>query len=197
MTCYNKRKVNFTGTHGSSSQSSLSTAHKFGKFRTRVGGPKLPTTSTTMEWRPIIAASWEILYCEEEGSIPWKRIAKTQKLMKTWALDDEFKRCWEWDASSGEEALGKVKDRYWRKLNGIPFKTLTNEESADMYNDTNIDWNPNIDPEISLSLDRDDAIFNEGWSDRFADDYLRNKDEKFTVGWGTYFQDPRKTNTGE
>ncbi|RZC67946.1 hypothetical protein C5167_011635 [Papaver somniferum] len=181
----------------SCSQSSLLSAHKWRKFRAGTGcpststsmvwRPEMPTTST-MVWRPKVPASWEIKYCQEEGSIPWKRIAKTQSLMKSWVLDDEFKRCWDWDASSGKEALEKAKAWYWRKLNGFPFESLTNEESADMYNDTDIDWNPEIDPEISLALDRgymNDASINEGGNDWFAHDYLPNKDEKVIEGWGS------------
>ncbi|KAI3862400.1 hypothetical protein MKW92_025649 [Papaver armeniacum] len=150
--------------------------------------PKMLTTSP-MVWRPKVPASWEIKYCQEEGSIPWKRIAKTQLLMKSWVLDDEFKRCWDWDASSGKEALEKAKSLYWCKLNGFHFESLTNEECADMYNDTDIDWNPEIDPEISLALDRggceNDASINEGGNDWFAHDYLLNKDEKVIEGWGS------------
>ncbi|KAI3872611.1 hypothetical protein MKX03_002032 [Papaver bracteatum] len=176
---YNKRKVLFTETQGSSSP-----AHNFRKSRTRAGGSKMSTTSTTMIWRAKIAAAWEVHYCEEEGSIPWEQIAETQSSMETWAWDDEFKRCWDWDASSGEEALEKAKARYWCKLNGFRFESLKNEESADMYNDTDIDWDPKIDPEISLALNRwddDEAIVN----DWFDDDYLPNRDEKFTLGWGS------------
>ncbi|XP_026397142.1 uncharacterized protein LOC113291873 [Papaver somniferum] len=141
-------------------------------------------TSTTMIWRAKIAAAWEIRYCQEEGSIPWEKIATTQSSMESRESDDEFKRCWDWDASSGEEALRKAKAQYWCKLNGFSFgsQTITNNESADMYNDTNIDWSPKIDPEVSLALNRwddDDAIVNDD------DDYLPIQDETFTIGWGT------------
>ncbi|KAI3907043.1 hypothetical protein MKW92_046724, partial [Papaver armeniacum] len=177
---YDKRKVSFTETQGSSSSS----AHNFRKLRTRAGGPKMSTKSTTMIWRAKIAAAWEIRYCQEEGYIPWEQIATTQSSIESREEEDEFKRCWDWDASSGKEALGKAKARYWRKLNGFPFKSLINEESADMYNDTDIDWDPKIDPEISLALNRwddDDAIVD----DNDDGDYLPIHDENFTVGWGS------------
>ncbi|KAI3872610.1 hypothetical protein MKX03_002031 [Papaver bracteatum] len=178
----NKRKVSFTETQGSSSS-----AHNFRKFRTRAGGSKMSTASTSMIWRPKIAAAWEIRYCEEEGSIPWQQIATTQSSMESRESNDEFKRCWDWDASSGEEALGKAKARYWLlQRNGFHLESVTNEESADMYNDTNIDWYPKIDPEISLALNRwddDDAIVD----DDDDDNYFPINGETFTVGWGSEY----------
>ncbi|KAI3862406.1 hypothetical protein MKW92_025655 [Papaver armeniacum] len=179
---YNKRKVSFTETQGSSSSS----AHNFRKFRTRAGGPKMATTSTTRIWRPRIAASWEMRYCEEEGSIPWRRIVQRRKLKES--CDEKIKKTWDWDASSAEEALEKAKARYWCKLNGFPYESLTNEESADMYNDTNIDWNPEIDPEMSMALDRryeNDVIINEGGNNWLTKHYLENKDKEVIEGWGS------------
>ncbi|KAI3856123.1 hypothetical protein MKW98_016156 [Papaver atlanticum] len=162
----------------------------------------MATTSTSMIWRAKIAAAWEIRYCEEEGSIPWEQIATTQSSMESGASDDEFKRCLGWDASSGEEALRKAKARYWCKLNGFHLESVTNEESADMYNDTNIDWYPKIDPKISLALNRwddddaivndDDAIINEGGNDWLTKDYLENKDEKVVIGWGSDHNDKKE-----
>ncbi|KAI3856122.1 hypothetical protein MKW98_016155 [Papaver atlanticum] len=142
---YNKRKVNFTGTQGSCSQSS-----SFRKFRTRAGGPKMATTSETMVWRPKLP---------------------TTSRTRIWQNLD-------WDASSAEEALEKAKARYWCKLNGFPFESMINEE----------DWNPEIDPEMSLALDRryeNDAIINEGGNDWLTKDYLQNKDKKVIKGWSS------------
>lgn len=138
-------------TSGSCSLSSSSTAHKFRKFRTRSGGPK-------------IAASWEIRYCEEEGSIPWEQIVQRRKLNEL--CDKKIKKTWDWDASSGEESLEKAKARYyWCTLNGFPCESLANDQCADMNIDKDIDWDPEIDSGMSLGLDRryeSDVIINEG-----------------------------------
>ncbi|KAI3965613.1 hypothetical protein MKX01_010570 [Papaver californicum] len=209
---YNRRKVNSTGTQGSWSQSSFSSVRHCRKFRTHVGGPststsmvwrpKMPTTpTTTMVWRPKIPDSWEMKYCEEEGSIPWEQIVQGHALKEF--CDKKKKKTWDWDASSGEEALEKAKARYWCRINGFPFESLTNEEYADMNVDKDIEWNPVIEPEISLALDRrydNDVIINEGknvvgsessddnpkW---LTEDYLLNKDKKVSKGWGTEFND--------
>ncbi|KAI3956993.1 hypothetical protein MKW92_012159 [Papaver armeniacum] len=160
-----------------------STAHKFRKFRTRSGGP-LP--STTMVWRPKIAAAWEIRYCEEERSIPWEQIVQRRKLKEF--CDKKIKKTWDWDGSSGEEALEKTKAPYCCTLNGFPCKSLANDECADMNIDKDIDWNPGIDPGMSLALDRwyvSDA--NEGGNDWLTQNYLQNRDKEFSKGWGSSY----------
>ncbi|KAI3974070.1 hypothetical protein MKX01_026467 [Papaver californicum] len=153
--------------------------------------PKMPTTSTTMVWRPKMAASWEIKYCEEEGSIPWEQIVQGHALKEF--CDKKKKKTWDWDASSGEEALGKAKARYWCRINGFPFESLTTEECADMNIDTDIDWNPEIDPEISLALDNrydNDAIINEGENVDGSESYDNPKWlNEVSKGWGTEFND--------
>ncbi|KAI3965617.1 hypothetical protein MKX01_010574 [Papaver californicum] len=192
-------------------QSALLSAHKCGKFRTRAGGPistsmiwrpKMPTTSSTMVWRPKTPASWEMKYFKEEGLISWERIVRTHSLMKFWEWDDETKRTWEWDASSGVDALEKAKARYWYQLNGFPFESLTTDEYADMNIDTDIDWSPEIDPEISLDLDNRYDINNVNDGSASLDDtpkwltkeYLYYRDlpvEPPTPeeGWGREFHD--------
>ncbi|KAI3900044.1 hypothetical protein MKW98_000944 [Papaver atlanticum] len=153
--------------------------------------------------RPKVPASWERRYYEEEGSISWEQIVKAQLLIKSLDWDSKIKRCLDWDASSGDEALGKAKARFWCKLNGIPFKSLTTDEYADMNIDKDIDWNPEIDPEISLALDNRHDIVNEGANDGPSEssddkqkwltkDYLFHKDVPvipISQGWGPGFVD--------
>ncbi|KAI3862397.1 hypothetical protein MKW92_025646 [Papaver armeniacum] len=173
---------------------------------TRVGGP---STSISMEWRPKVPASWEKRYCEEEGLIPWEQILKAHRSIKSMDWDGKIKRSLDWDASSAHEAFVKAKARFWCKLNGLPFESLTTDEYANMNNDNDIDWNPEIDPEISLALDNrhisddenddidegeDDGSF-ESAEDKpkwLTKDYLFHKDlpvVPVSQGWGPGFVD--------
>ncbi|XP_021609679.1 bifunctional endo-1,4-beta-xylanase XylA [Manihot esculenta] len=64
-----------------------------------------------------------------------------------------------WDDSAGEEAFQNAKKRFWAEING-----LTSEISLpdpDKYVD-NIDWNPDIDPELITDLELSFFAPNEG-----------------------------------
>lgn len=60
-----------------------------------------------------------------------------------------------WNDSAGEESFHDAKRRFWSEINGLP--CAASPPDPDMYNDE-IDWNPEIDPELISDLDR--AYFN-------------------------------------
>ncbi|KAI3833111.1 hypothetical protein MKX03_021389 [Papaver bracteatum] len=160
------------------------------------------SNAISMVWRPKVAASWEKRYYEEEGSISWEKIVKAQLSIKSLIWDGKIKRCLDWDASSGYEALEMAKARFRCKINGLPFKSLTTNEYADMNIHKDIDWNLQIDPEISLAFDNrhDDIVNEDGSSESSSDDkpkwltkdYLFHKDLPVipvSQGWGPGFVD--------
>ncbi|KAK9289436.1 hypothetical protein L1049_007591 [Liquidambar formosana] len=57
-----------------------------------------------------------------------------------------------WNDSAGEEAFHNAKNRFWAKINGLPCDLPFPD--PDIYIDE-IDWNPNIDPELVLDLERE------------------------------------------
>lgn len=55
-------------------------------------------------------------------------------------------KVYEWNDSAGKKAFDEAKQRFWAEFHGFPCKKHL--PSADLYIDANIDWNPEIDPEL-------------------------------------------------
>ncbi|KAM3358285.1 bifunctional endo-1,4-beta-xylanase XylA [Capsicum galapagoense] len=89
--------------------------------------------------------SWEIDFCRAAG-IPWHKVLNAKTYMHCY--DNVVK----WDDSAGEEALNNAKKRYWAEISGLPPQSPP--PNPDVYIDK-VDWDPTIDPELILDLDRE------------------------------------------
>ncbi|XP_022737179.1 uncharacterized protein LOC111290041 [Durio zibethinus] len=106
----------------------------------KVTHPKLlpKVSDDTGSWRSLPA--WEKRFCTLVGGMPWKRFVQAKRnLHKT-------DKVYEWNDSAGLKAFNKAKRRFWADFHGFPCKMGL--PSSDMYIDKNIDWNPEIDPNL-------------------------------------------------
>ena len=78
------------------------------------------------------------------GSVPWRKVVNTKNFMSchTSVLN--------WDDSAVEETFQNAKKRFWSEINGFHCQAPTPD--PDIYIDE-IDWNPDIDPELMKELD--------------------------------------------
>ncbi|KAJ6408301.1 hypothetical protein OIU84_011586 [Salix udensis] len=96
-------------------------------------------------WQPTVP-SWEKRFCYSAGSIPWKKLLETKKLMYL------YENVVQWNDSAGEEAFHNAKKRFWAHINGLPCNLSL--PGPDIYIDE-IDWNSSVDPELLLDLERE------------------------------------------
>ncbi|KAA8518094.1 hypothetical protein F0562_015568 [Nyssa sinensis] len=99
-------------------------------------------------WQPTVP-SWEKKFCTLVGSVPWRKLLETKKIMHLY--DNVVK----WNDSAGEEAFQNAKNRYWAEINGLPCDISVPDPN--IYIDE-IDWNSSIDPELLLDLERDFVV---------------------------------------
>ncbi|CAK9161929.1 unnamed protein product [Ilex paraguariensis] len=78
--------------------------------------------------------------------ISWEKVVVAKKYM--YCHENVVK----WNDSAGEEAFNNAKNRFWAKINGFPCEYPLPDPN--MYIDE-IDWYPDIDPELMLELDRE------------------------------------------
>ncbi|KAA8519146.1 hypothetical protein F0562_013380 [Nyssa sinensis] len=109
--------------------------------------------------------SWEKKFCFLVGSIPWQKVVAAKKYM--YCYDNVVN----WNDSAGEDAFHKAKERFWADINHLPCDIPFPD--PDMYIDE-IDWNPDIDPELMLDLHRE--YFNP--DERERDDKVDITDQK-------------------
>ncbi|KAJ6912649.1 transducin family protein [Populus alba x Populus x berolinensis] len=96
-------------------------------------------------WQPTVP-SWEKRFCYSVGSIPWRKLLETKKLMYL------YENVVKWNDSAGEEAFHNAKNRFWAEINGLPCNISLPD--PDIYIDE-IDWNSSVDPELLLDLERE------------------------------------------
>ncbi|KAB5551745.1 hypothetical protein DKX38_009056 [Salix brachista] len=99
----------------------------------------------TSSWQPTVP-SWEKRFCYSAGSISWKKLLETKKLMYL------YENVVKWNDSAGEEAFHNAKKRFWAQINGLPCNLSL--PGPDIYIDE-IDWNSSVDPELLLDLERE------------------------------------------
>ncbi|XP_057976790.1 protein RNA-directed DNA methylation 3-like [Malania oleifera] len=104
--------------------------------------PPIPTSGY---WQNSVP-SWEKKFCTSVGSIPWRKVVDTKKFMHY------YSNVLSWNDSAGEEAFCNAKQRFWADINGLSCDISLPDR--DIYIDE-IDWNPYIDPELILDLDRE------------------------------------------
>ncbi|OVA12780.1 hypothetical protein BVC80_1375g8 [Macleaya cordata] len=107
--------------------------------------PHHPTRSTWV-WQPTVP-SWEKKFCSQVGSVPWKKLLETKKVMAYY-----YENIVKWDDTAGEVAFNNAKARFWAEMNGLPCDDIPLPD-PDMYIDE-IDWNTKIDPELQSDLDK-------------------------------------------
>ncbi|KAJ6304195.1 hypothetical protein OIU77_017963 [Salix suchowensis] len=112
-----------------------------GTTRSRCRKPPPPHGS----WQPTVP-SWEKRFCYSVGSIPWRKLLETKKIMYL------YENVVQWNDSAGEEAFHNAKSRFWAEINGLPCNISLPD--PDIYIDQ-IDWNSNVDPELVLDLERE------------------------------------------
>ncbi|XP_011027328.1 PREDICTED: uncharacterized protein LOC105127652 [Populus euphratica] len=98
-----------------------------------------------VSWQPTVP-SWEKRFCYSAGSIPWRKLLETKKLMYL------YENIVKWNDSAGEEAFHNAKNRFWAEINGLPCNISLPD--PDIYIDE-IDWNSSVDPELLLDLERE------------------------------------------
>ncbi|KAG6677055.1 hypothetical protein I3843_14G007200 [Carya illinoinensis] len=96
------------------------------------------------EWKDGVPL-WEKKFCTLVGSIPWGKIVDTKNFMYC------HNNVVSWDDSAGEEAFQNAKKRFWSKINCL--RCDISLPDPDIYIDE-IDWKPNIDPELIKELDQ-------------------------------------------
>uniref|UniRef100_A0A5B6ZT63 SRCR domain-containing protein n=1 Tax=Davidia involucrata TaxID=16924 RepID=A0A5B6ZT63_DAVIN len=106
-------------------------------------------------WQPTVP-SWEKKFCTLVGSVPWRKLVETKKIMHLY--DNVVK----WNDSAGEEAFHNAKNRYWAAINGL--RCDISLPDPNIYIDE-IDWNSSIDPELLLDLERDFVVPDGGEND--------------------------------
>ncbi|KAL5827319.1 hypothetical protein ACOSQ3_019154 [Xanthoceras sorbifolium] len=112
---------------------------------------------------------WEKKFCTLIGRVPWQKIVDTKKFMYGCNVLD-------WDDSAGNEAFQNAKKRFWAEINGLPCDISLPD--PDIYIDE-INWNPDIDPELIRDLASVYFAPDEGEKDgRF--DRRHNKYRNFT-----------------
>ncbi|EOY24291.1 hypothetical protein QUC31_008687 [Theobroma cacao] len=113
----------------------------YGHGGPRMSRPNFPQRvldDTGSSWQPLPA--WERRFCVVVGAMPWKRFVQAKNnLYRT-------DKVYEWNDSAGKKAFDEAKQRFWAEFHGFPCKKHL--PSADLYIDANIDWNPEIDPEL-------------------------------------------------
>lgn len=85
------------------------------------------------------------------GSLDWETLLHMKKFMHL------YSNVIEWNDSAGEEAFRNAKKRYWAEKNG--FSCDIPLPDPDLYIDE-IDWNAEIDPQLSPDLESDPVIPN-------------------------------------
>ncbi|OWM78923.1 TBC1 domain family member 5 homolog A [Punica granatum] len=88
--------------------------------------------------------SWEKQFCRSVGSVPWKKLLETKRVM--YLYDNVVK----WNDSAGEEAFCNAKKRFYAEINGLPCDISLPD--PDKYIDK-IDWNTDVDPRLLLELE--------------------------------------------
>ncbi|GMH15478.1 hypothetical protein Nepgr_017319 [Nepenthes gracilis] len=89
---------------------------------------------------------WEKKFCYLVGSISWEKILGARKFMH------RHSNILSWDDSAGEEAFHNAKEHFRVSMNGLP--SNIEHPDPDLYID-DIDWNPDIDPELVLDLEKE------------------------------------------
>lgn len=100
---------------------------------------------TSDDWKGN-APLWEKEFCLKVGSLPWKRILVAKKYMH--CHDGVVK----WNDSGSEEAFNNAKKRFRAGIDGLPCDIPSPDPN--MYVDE-IDWNPDIDPELIVELEKE------------------------------------------
>ncbi|KAF7836124.1 ubiquitin carboxyl-terminal hydrolase 24 [Senna tora] len=87
---------------------------------------------------------WEKKFCTSVGLVPWQKIVDTKNYMLC------HSNVLDWNDSAAEEAFQNAKKHYFAKINRIHCDI--SPPDPDIYVDQ-IDWNPDIDPELIKELD--------------------------------------------
>ncbi|XP_020103762.1 uncharacterized protein LOC109720835 [Ananas comosus] len=132
---------------------------------------------------------WERDFCTSEGSIPWKKLCETKKLMYL------YENVAKWDDSEGKEAFQNAKARYWAKIHGL--KCDIPLPNPDMYIDV-VDQDTIIDPQLIEDLYKKPPPQNgsETESNCFLNLESLNQEVPAT-GWGDDEEDPLPTKNNE
>ncbi|XP_020533891.1 pentatricopeptide repeat-containing protein At4g20740 [Jatropha curcas] len=101
--------------------------------------------------------SWEKRFCDLVGSVPWQKIVNCKKFMYC------HSSVINWNDSAGEEAFQKAKGRFWAEINGLRWEISLPD--PDMYVD-DINWDPNIDPDLIKDLEQAFFAPEEGKQDK-------------------------------
>ncbi|KZV56459.1 hypothetical protein F511_08357, partial [Dorcoceras hygrometricum] len=78
--------------------------------------------------------SWEKAFCLQAGSFTtWENFLKAKK------HSEKFPKVLQWDDSGAEEAFHTAKNRYFARINGLPYTTGGRLMDPDIFNDE-IEW---------------------------------------------------------
>jgi len=119
---------------------------------------------------------WEKSFCTSIGSVPWKKLCETKKLMYM------YPTIVEWNDSEGEEAFQNAKARYWAEINHLPCPVALPD--PDMYID-NVDYNAALDPEMVEDLYKQPPpLQDEGDKGIVWDSFQFTTETVPVTGWG-------------
>ncbi|KAK6941775.1 hypothetical protein RJ641_027152 [Dillenia turbinata] len=138
-------------------------------------------------WQPTVP-SWEKKFCFKVGSVPWRKLVETKKIMYL------YENVVLWNDSAGEEAFNNAKNRFWADMNGLPCETSLPD--PDIYIDE-VDWDLEIDPELILDLERAAEVPDETTTDEnciLVGNPLVIKCEPPPSGWGDDEEDLKAPN---
>lgn len=115
-------------------------------------------------WRDGIPL-WEKTFCKEIGCVPWGKIVDSKNFIYC------HTNVVNWDDSACEAAFHNAKRRYWAAING--HQCDINLPDPDKYIEQ-IDWSPEMDPELIEELDW--AYYNPNMKQQ--DDWLECKNKR-------------------
>lgn len=125
---------------------------------------------------------WEKKYCTSVGCIPWWKVVDAKKFMYS------HTNVLNWNDSAGEEAFQNAKKRFWELMNGLPCKISLPDPN--MYIDE-IDWNPQIDPDLILQLEKEYVAPDDG--EKKYDDTNQKGDNVVSVILQVHDRDPNNS----
>ncbi|KAK6945228.1 hypothetical protein RJ641_026330 [Dillenia turbinata] len=132
--------------------------------------------------------SWEKEFCFKVGSVPWRKLVETKKIMYL------YENVVRWNDSAGEEAFNNAKIRFWADMNGLPCETSLPD--PDIYIDK-VDWDLEIDPQLILDLECPTDVPDEPTTDEncmFVGNPLVIKYDPLPSGWGDEEEDLKEPN---
>ncbi|KAI3830194.1 hypothetical protein L1987_04328 [Smallanthus sonchifolius] len=117
---------------------------------TRSNRYRKPPLGDGSNWQQSVP-SWEKKFCASVGSISWKKILETKKIIHLY--DDIIK----WNDSAGKEAFEKAKNNFYANMYNLPNDSVLPD--ADIYIDK-VNWDSEVDQNLMRDLDSDSVVPN-------------------------------------